>query len=243
MSRNTIKLLVWVGLFAVAMGYLESAVVVYIRALYYPEGFHFPMKEIHSYIMITELFREAATLLMLLGIGIIAGKKAITRFAYFIYAFAIWDICYYVFLKLLIGWPESLLTWDVLFFIPTTWIGPVISPVINSLMMILLGVLIIYFDERQKRVKTGAALWLLLITGSLVMIIAYILDYYLFMSQQFSPAEILGMGNNRALITFATTYVPVKFNWWIYGSGVLMHAAGILILILRNRKKQEKVYC
>ncbi|HEX7411836.1 MAG TPA: hypothetical protein VF298_06815, partial [Bacteroidales bacterium] len=106
---------IWIILFALAMGYLESAVVVYIRALYYPEGFAFPLKEMAENLAITELFREAATLVMLLAIGFLATTERLHRFAWFLIVFGIWDIAYYFFLKLLIGWPESLLTYDILF--------------------------------------------------------------------------------------------------------------------------------
>ena len=97
------KTLLWVAIFSTAMGYLECTVVVYLREIYYPGGFNFPLAPIDKPIAITEIGREAATLVMLLGIGFLAGKTAVQRFAYFIYSFAIWDIFYYVFLKVLTG--------------------------------------------------------------------------------------------------------------------------------------------
>src|SRR5665648_874707 len=87
--------LLWVTLFAVAMGMLESSVVIYLRELYYPDGFQFPLKATSYTIAVTEIFRELSTLIMLLGIGVLAGKNKHERFAWFIYSFAIWDIFYY----------------------------------------------------------------------------------------------------------------------------------------------------
>ena len=84
------------------MGFLESAVVVYLREILYPEGFAFPLSPIPVSLAVTELLREVATLIMLVTIGIIAAKRFSTGFAWFIYSFAIWDIFYYVFLKLLL---------------------------------------------------------------------------------------------------------------------------------------------
>ncbi|MBL7138880.1 MAG: hypothetical protein ISS17_08905, partial [Bacteroidales bacterium] len=135
-----------ITLFAIAMGFLESAVVVYLRAIYYPEGFAFPLKIIEGPVATTEILREAATLIMLITVAILAARRWIIRFAWFIYIFAIWDIFYYIFLWLLLGWPESLLTWDILFLIPTTWVGPVLAPVINSLTMIALAGVMIRAD-------------------------------------------------------------------------------------------------
>jgi hypothetical protein len=66
--------LAWIVLFAVAMGYLESSVVIYLRALYYPEGFNFPLKPMAPSVVITELYREAATLIMILSISVLAAQ-------------------------------------------------------------------------------------------------------------------------------------------------------------------------
>ena len=73
------------------MGFLETSVVVYLRELYYPKGFTFPLVIIPNKIAVVEFWREIATIVMLVGAGIIAGKTRLSRFAYFIIAFAIWD--------------------------------------------------------------------------------------------------------------------------------------------------------
>ena len=96
------KILLWITIFAITMGIFEGAVVVYLRALYYPIGFNFPLVLMDNQIVITELFRELASLFMLLSVGIIAGKNLSQRFAWFIYSFAVWDIVYYVFLYLIL---------------------------------------------------------------------------------------------------------------------------------------------
>jgi hypothetical protein len=231
--RNHITLF-WVCLFAIAMGYLESAVVVYIRALYYPEGFVFPLKLISQQIMITELWREVATMIMLVGVAIIAGKSNITRFAYFIFAFGIWDMFYYVFLWVLIGWPQSLLTWDVLFFIPTTWIGPVLAPVINSMTMILLGIIIIIGRDRSRSVPKGYIVWTLLIAGSVIIIVSYTLEYSQFMLQRYSFADLLIMNNSEDILKYATSYIPRHFPWWIFITGEMMHLTAIGLMMKRK---------
>jgi hypothetical protein len=100
------------------MGFLEAIVVVYLRQLYFPEGFDFPLNPIPPKILAIEWLREITTLVMLVSIGIIAGKNFLQRFSYFLYCFAVWDIFYYVALKLLLNWPPSLLTWDLLFLFP-----------------------------------------------------------------------------------------------------------------------------
>src|SRR5258706_13054156 len=108
----------WLALFSIAMGFLEAAVVVYLRKIYYPEGFRFPLAMMDPQLATIELLREASTVIMLAGVGILAGRSPQQRLALFFAAFSIWDLLYYVFLKLLLRWPESFFTWDILFLIP-----------------------------------------------------------------------------------------------------------------------------
>ncbi|MFN3876453.1 MAG: hypothetical protein ACK4L7_11140, partial [Flavobacteriales bacterium] len=86
----------------------------------------------------TEVWREAATLLMLLAPAALVARSALERFAWFCYGFGVWDIFYYVWLKALIGWPGSLLSPDLLFLIPVPWVGPVWAPCAVSLGLIAL---------------------------------------------------------------------------------------------------------
>ncbi|HDH53378.1 MAG TPA: hypothetical protein ENH24_02710, partial [Nitrospirae bacterium] len=132
----------WVTVFGIAMAFVESAVVVYLRAIFYPEGFAFPLNRLADYRILVEVLREIATIFMLLSVACLAGKKFWERFAYFMLSFGIWDIFYYVWLKLLLNWPSSIFDWDILFLIPLPWIGPVIAPVSIALMMIVFSILI-----------------------------------------------------------------------------------------------------
>ena len=116
------KKLVWLALFAIAMAYFEAAVVVYLRELFYPDYFPFPLKFIPLNLLAIELFREAATLVMLTAVAVVVGKKFWERFGYMIILFGVWDIFYYVWLKVTIGWPVSLQDWDILFLIPIPWL-------------------------------------------------------------------------------------------------------------------------
>src|SRR3990172_9941576 len=109
---------------AVSFAYIESAVVVYLRELYYPEGFKFPLKLIPSNIGLIEVGREAATLATIAAIGFVSGKTLCKKISYSIFVFGIWDLFYYIWLKVFLDWPESLLTLDILFLIPLPWVAP-----------------------------------------------------------------------------------------------------------------------
>ena len=192
----------FVCLFGIAFAMVEAAVVIYMRELYYPEGFSFPLKAISSKVLITEMWREVATIIMLITIGLVAGKNRVQRFAYFILSFAVWDIFYYIFLKAFIDWPESPLTWDVLFLLPVTWFGPVAAPVILSFLMIVLSVMLLVKNKWPNKTE-----WSLLIVGSFISIVSFTLDYLQYISSNSSG------GNVNEHLAISVTYVPQFFDW------------------------------
>jgi hypothetical protein len=239
MKRNSLAVFIGVTLFAIAMGYLESAVVIYLREIYYPEGFAFPLKIMNVHVALTEILREFATLVILGSVGIIAGKSKLEKFGLFIFAFGIWDIFYYIFLKLLIGWPESLFTWDILFLIPTTWVGPVLAPVINAITLIIFGGLIWYFQSKDQLLPVKMREWVMLAAGSIIVIWAYIEDYISFLHQEFSFPEIFFPKDTGRLIEFATHYVPQEFNWWVFWIGQLLIMLAIILWLNSHRVSQK----
>jgi hypothetical protein len=239
MNSKSLKFyLLVVSIFSIAMGLLESAVVIYMREILYPEGFGFPLNPVQPDLMLTELLREGATIIMLLGIGFLAGRNTSERFAWFLYSFAIWDIFYYVFLWLLIGWPPSLMTYDVLFFLPSTWIAPVITPLIVSLTMIAFALLILVLNRLEEDIKIPGISWLLLITGSVILILGFIWDYSAFIMESMTIRDIWTLPKEQVL-KLATRYIPRKFNWFLFILGELMILSGILVFYLRFRKRSS----
>jgi len=224
----------WVLLFALSMAFFESAMVVYLREIYYPGGFAFPLKIIEGHIVVTELLREAFSLLMIVSVAVLAGKTALQRFGYFLMIFAVWDIFYYVFLKLLLDWPASLLTQDVLFLIPLTWTGPVIAPVINSLMMLVLGWVLVSAVMVRRHAVVKPLAWVLLIGGSVLVMMAYMQEYMVHMTGQFSLWELFTTPKAPALMEKAAVFVPNNFPWWLYLLGIAMHLAAIVLTVRQN---------
>ena len=158
------------------MAYLESAIVVYLRRLYYPQGFNFPLVIIDMPTLLLEIGREAATIVMLATVGIAAGRTKVGKFAYFLYVFGVWDIFYYIWLKAFLDWPASLFTWDVLFLIPVPWVGPVLAPVTVALTMIGMGLVLLHLEQRGPVLPAGARVWLAQIVGSLIVIVSFTMD-------------------------------------------------------------------
>ncbi|GAB4542736.1 MAG: hypothetical protein Fur0020_12150 [Thermodesulfovibrionia bacterium] len=170
------KRIIWLIVFGIAMGYLESAVVVYLRAIYYPDGFGFPLRPITDYKIVVEVFREVSTIFMLLAVAMLGGRNGWERFAHFILSFGVWDIVYYIGLKITINWPLSIFDWDILFLIPIPWIGPVIAPVSVSILFIIGGILISYLINKGYEFKATIHSYILALIGSAIILYSFMHD-------------------------------------------------------------------
>ena len=190
------RVLVVLALFGVAFAYVEAAVVVYLRAIYQPirraaferrlDDELFPMLRLehleeagpqYVHMLWTELGRELATILMLAAVGMAVARNVREWLAGFMITFGVWDIFFYVFLKLLIGWPASLLTWDILFLLPVPWVGPVISPVLVAVSMIAAGAALLWREACGRPVRFAWFHWVLILGGALIIIAAFCWDY------------------------------------------------------------------
>jgi len=149
------------------------------------------------------------------AVGILAGRSPQQRLAFFFAAFSIWDLFYYVFLKLFLHWPDSLLTWDILFLIPIPWVGPVLTPCLISLTLLLLAAVLYYRDLQRTEHRISLLEWALFFIGSQVVILSWTWDYFLHRLDSDSP--------NEALIIFSN-YIPSAYPWWMFviGEGLLL---------------------
>jgi hypothetical protein len=157
--RSNLTNLIFLVIFGTAFGYVEAAVVYYLRDLInfhtnyvisdYKTilnlGFIAFVSPIHSLLISNrltgvEIARETATIVMLIAIAYVAGKNKKQRIGAFLVSFACWDIMYYFFLRIIDSWPSSLMTKDVYFLIPVSWIGPVITPIVISTIMLVVGI-------------------------------------------------------------------------------------------------------
>ena len=181
-KRRMVRPLIWLVVFSVGMAFVETAVVVYLRHIFYPDGFVFPLRLVADMgsgagsLLLTEVLREVATLVMLTAVAFLTGRTAPQRWACFMIAFSVWDIFYYVFLKLVIDWPATIFDLDVLFIIPWPWIAPVLAPVIISIVMIFSG-LLIYVRQRQGySFKIGRCGLLLVLIAIALMLFTFLWD-------------------------------------------------------------------
>ncbi len=132
--------LVLLAVFGLAMAHLEGVVVVYLRkalGMLDSESNKESVEKFPKRYLKIEMTREAATIIMLVAIAWLAGGTWLERGIFFLWTFAFWDLFYYVSLYILIKWPPTLRTIDVLFLIPVPWIAPVWFPIGISLSTIL----------------------------------------------------------------------------------------------------------
>lgn len=160
-----------VVIFAIAFAFVEAAVVVYLRhllganftpqvdrseILFLTPGIAFlePQTAVKiitdTALLNVERVREAATLVMLILIAALAGKLFWEKVAFFFLAFGVWDIFYYVFLRLTIDWPKSFWDLDIFFLLPSPWLGPVFVPILISTILII-GSLVYLKSQREDK--------------------------------------------------------------------------------------------
>lgn len=163
------------AVFAVAMAFAEAAVVVYLREII-GSGPIFPMKEIPPQLLAVEICREAATIVMLLSVAFLSFRGGAHRMGAFLLLFAVWDVFYYFWLSVTIGWPTGIADWDVLFLIPVPWVGPVWSVLLISAGMVVFAILFLRAPE-DARFSPGLWGWVAGLLGSATIIATYIIEW------------------------------------------------------------------
>jgi hypothetical protein len=202
-----------VVVFAVGMAWVEAASVYYLRAMVdrlepYQEN-PLPIRGILGEV---ELVREAATLVMLLTIGMLAGRTWHKRLGYTAIAFGVWDILYYVFLRMIYDWPRSLFDWDILFLLPLPWWGPVLAPICIALLMIVWGTFATQFVDHSPATSLTRTLWCVSGLGIALALSVFMADSLRTVSQ--------GLDVTRQVL-------PRAFNWSMFCVALTLMAAPV----------------
>jgi hypothetical protein len=222
--------LVYLAIFSVAMGFLEAMVVVYLRQIYYPEGFAFPLNTLNMRAFSFESLREISTIVMLVSIGIVAGRNRFERISCVLYCFGIWDIFYYVWLKALLNWPPSLMTWDILFLIPTIWAGPVLAPVICSLTMVIIALGIWRIQHKGQDVKLYFPEWTLLSLGALLIFFSFVWEYGRIIVEGGFLPKFLSLGTDAYFQKIIAAHMPGSFMWGLFIPGEVCVLLFVILL-------------
>lgn len=190
--------LFWLVVWGIAFAYIEASVVVYLRKIYYPAGFSFPAVLIDPGIARVELVREIITLIFMWAVAELTYRSFQCRLAVFMLLFGIWDIFYYVFLKMILNWPGGLNDWDILFLVPLPWVGPVWAPVLVSMGMIWAGIIIINRHEQGRPLDLPWRFMLFEVAAGLVIILSFLIPGWAVIEQT----------------------VPHHFPWYLFAAGL-----------------------
>jgi hypothetical protein len=150
-ERRTRYLTLWV--LALALGWFEASVVVYLRELYCPTGFQFPVPLMPARLVAVEVTREALSIVLLGAAACLATRRVAGRIGAFLLLFGVWDLTYYAVLKLVLGWPEAWGDWDILFLIPLPWVGPVWAPSMVAALFVAAGSYLFWTSDRARRYR------------------------------------------------------------------------------------------
>jgi len=217
------KKLLWIGLFAIGMAFIEAATVVYLRRVLNIHDLIIDIPPFDPEITPIEIGRELSTLIMLFAVGWAIGKSWQSRVGILFFAFGIWDIFYYVWLRIFIGWPDSILAQDLLFLIPLPWWGPVIAPVLISCLMVIGGVFAVIDEDNGYAIKVSWTNWIALFFGLLALLFSFMKDAIMKL-----PANVETLSRLR----------PTVFDWQIYLIGLVVISYIILKIAIQKNTKQ-----
>jgi hypothetical protein len=209
-TRNYIALWI-VGL---TIGWFEAAIVVDLRALFYPQGFTFPLAVMPMRLLGVEVAREACSLVLLAAIAWLAGRRKAERWGAFLLLFGLWDLVYYAVLKLILDWPAGvdLGTWDILFLIPVPWAAPIWAPALVAAAFVGIGSYL-YFTPDRPREYSGLDITIIA-SGCLVVVGSFLLEWR----------------------TVVESRVPENFSVALYAVGVLIATGRFLQCEERARR-------
>ncbi len=162
--------------------------------------------------------REAATLVMLVGVGVSAGRTFLQRFSAFLVAFGVWDLGYYVSLKALLGWPASVWTWDILFLIPVPWSAPVLAPAVVAATMVAAGSAVIVREASGRPFQISPSDWAAIVLGGFLLTASFSWDWR----------------------NIATGGMPNPFSWPLFLAGEAIGLVGFLHSAWVNRSASTK---
>lgn len=211
--------IVWLTVFAICMANVEASLVVHLRSIYYSNNplEIFPLKLLSHRDLYIELFRELSTIAMILSVSLLSVPERYRQFGVFLFVFGLWDIFYYIWLKIMIGWPVSWMEWDVLFLIPWPWLAPWISAACIAILMVAGGVRILVSTRISGFDLIGM---LLLISGVLICLASFLLPAW----------PLLEQGE----VAFKN-YMPGSFSWPVYISGYALMAGGLWTVVQEKK--------
>jgi hypothetical protein len=196
------------------MAQVEAALVIHLRTIYRGDEplAVFPLVFLSDRDLLIEVAREVATMLMILSVALLRSRRGVQVFGAFVYVFGVWDIAYYVWLKIMLGWPTQWLEWDILFLIPWPWLGPWITPVLVSILFVAAGMRLL--SSAAGFTRSALATF---VAGAMLVLAAFLLPGLPLLAQ-----------------SEAGGFVPGDFPWSLFVPGYVLMAVGLIIACSRK---------
>jgi hypothetical protein len=197
------------------MGLLEAICVAYIRQIIFPPDGNIANTPISDFNFTLEAIRESMTIIMITTLSILAAFNWRTRLAMFFLAFGIWDIFYYVGLKIFLDWPATIMDWDTLFLIPVAWYSPIIVPVLISTYFIIGSIFIILHESNGTNLRFNFTVVILQFLGFAVWFYSFV--------------------NNSAMIS-ENGYANVEYSWALFFLGLIFGISSLIAAFMLGKK-------
>lgn len=198
----------------IAFGMIEASVVIYLRPFFAPADSPFSlvllnpegMTALQRTLLTVEAWREIATLLLIAGAAAVAARSLLHWAAYFVFTFAVWDIFYYIWLSVRIGWPQTLMQWDILFLIPKMWLAPVLVPLLISVMGIVMSMVVVRTLDLRRSVHMAFYHWTPVCLALLLWLISFLNK------------------SDKGMTSF-----PESYSWWLFVLGMIFCIAATVL--------------
>ena len=207
--------------FTASFGYIGSTVMIHLGGVFYPGKFPvaaYGGEGISMRLLLIEIGREAAIFGLIFSAAWLMGRDRRQRVAYFMVIFALWNIFYYVWLKVLINWPTSLMDWDILLFVPITCASPVFCRLLISLTMLVFAVVILCCSSFARPIRATSADWFAFSLSGVIML---------------EPFFIAGLHITQK--DYAS-----HFNPWLFSAGYLLAVVTFLLCLLKTILKPQQ---
>jgi len=206
------KKLSYLTLFAISFAFVIGVTVYYFRLHFYAPQFSFPINWKEGLPFYTLFGRQLASLMVIFLLAWLSGKNLKQKIAAFLYVFGVWDIFYYLSLYIICRWPNSFLTNDLLFVIPLPWTGPVLAPMVVSLVLISLGVTLFFLDKKSMQLNSPFILWVFEIVSGGFIVLSFLWNF-----------QAVYQGE-----------VPTPFPWFLFISGLILGIGSFGYSVLRT---------
>jgi hypothetical protein len=147
-GMTVLSYLIAIAALCIAIGYVDAVATFYVRGMLEvsQEGGNFAQAVTEAMpprIVALEQTRQAATVLVLVAMAIVAGRNLQQQFGTAFYALGGWIVLRYAAIRTITDWPAGLADIDTVLYLPHAVYAPVWMPIVIGLGVAAIGVTLI----------------------------------------------------------------------------------------------------